>query len=115
MPGISRSTRSSGLTTRLRTSAGLAPCMRTNTLAAGTSICGFSSRGVMNSATTPTRKISRLMIGVRLVFIAAAPKRPAMFSLGDGSDCLRSAIAQRASASFMPVASFAPQAMRSPS
>ncbi len=88
MPVISRSTISSGRTTRFCTSSGLAPCIRTMTLAAGTSICGFSSRGVTASATRPIRKIRMLMIGVRFVRIAICPSRPAMFSRGSCSEAL---------------------------
>ncbi len=58
---------SSGLTMSCWISSGVAPGLDTMTLAAGTTIEGFSSRGVTRNANTPARKAKAMISSVSLL------------------------------------------------
>jgi len=71
------SRRSSGVTSWLSTSEGLAPGNGTITSTIGTTICGSSSRGVSDTARTPRRIEARTMTGVSLERRNGRARRPA--------------------------------------
>ncbi len=70
---------SNGLTTRLSISCAEAPGLATMMLAAGTTICGLYSRGVMSSAMMPARLIASMIMAVILDSRNSAASFPAMF------------------------------------